>query len=193
MYKVCEHWNIKEIHQVIDILGLAGDASDNIPGVPGIGPKTAHKLIATFGTIESILENTDQLKGKQKENLEKFKEQALLSKELVTIHCDVPIGVAPTELIPGEIQHEALKELLTKLEFRTMLKRIYADDVAPEPAPTFSNDDLFSQPPSQPELSSTSIYETIADRTVAYQLITTAEERQHLADLLTKNPKSVLT
>ena len=183
---VCEQWNIKEIHQVIDILGLAGDASDNIPGVPGIGPKTAQKLIATFGSIESILENTDQLKGKQKENLEKFKEQALLSKELVTIHCDVPIGVAPTELIPGEIQHEALKELLTKLEFRTMLKRIYADDVAPEPTPTFSNDDLFSQPPSQPELSSSSIYETITDRTVAYQLITTAEERQHLADLLTQ-------
>ena len=97
---VCDQWNIKEIHQVIDILGLAGDSSDNIPGVPGIGPKTAQKLIATFGSIESILENTDQLKGKQRENLEKFKEQALLSKELVTIHCDVPIDATPTELIP---------------------------------------------------------------------------------------------
>ena len=183
---VCEQWNIKEIHQVIDILGLAGDASDNIPGVPGIGPKTAQKLIATFGSIESILENTDQLKGKQKENLEKFKDQALLSKELVTINCDVPIDVAPIELIPGEIQHGALKELLTKLEFRTMLKRIYAHDVAPEPAPTFLNDDLFSQPLSQPENSSSSIYESITDRTVTYQLITTAEERQHLAALLTQ-------
>ena len=67
-----------------------------------------------------------------------------------------------------------------------MLKRIYPDDIAPEPAPTFSNDDLFSQPPSQPELSSSSVYETITDRTVAYQLITTAEERHHLADLLTQ-------
>ena len=127
------------------------------------------------------------------ENLEKFKDQALLSKELVTIHCDVPIDIAPTELIPGEIQHEALKELLTKLEFRTMLKRIYADDAVSEPTPTLSNDDLFSQPISQPELSSSSIYETINDRSVTYQLITTAEERQHLADLLNQEFEICLT
>ena len=180
---ICEQWNIKEIHQVIDILGLAGDASDNIPGVPGIGPKTAQKLIATYGSVESILENTDQLKGKQKENLENFKEQALLSKKLVTIHCEVPIDVTPSELIPGETQHEALKELLTKLEFRTMLKRFYADEVATEPPPTFSSDDLFSQ---QPQPSPSSIYETITDRTVTYQQVTTAKERKDLASLLSQ-------
>jgi DNA polymerase-1 len=183
---ICEQWNIKEIHQVIDILGLAGDASDNIPGVPGIGPKTAQKLIATYGSVESILENTDQLKGKQKENLENFKEQALLSKKLVTIHCEVPIDVTPSELIPGETQHEALKELLTKLEFRTMLKRFYADEVATEPPPTFSSDDLFSQQPQQPQPSPSSIYETITDRTVTYQQVTTAEERKDLASLLSQ-------
>jgi DNA polymerase-1 len=180
---ICEQWNIKEIHQVIDILGLAGDASDNIPGVPGIGPKTAQKLIATYGSVESILENTDQLKGKQKENLENFKEQALLSKKLVTIHCEVPIDVTPSELIPGETQHEALKELLTKLEFRTMLKRFYADEVATEPPPTFSSDDLFSQ---QPQPSPSSIYKTITDRTVTYQQVTTAKERKDLASLLSQ-------
>lgn len=180
---ICEQWNIKEIHQVIDILGLAGDASDNIPGVPGIGPKTAQKLIATYGSVESILKNTDQLKGKQKENLENFKEQALLSKKLVTIHCEVPIDVTPSELIPGETQHEALKELLTKLEFRTMLKRFYADEVATEPPPTFSSDDLFSQ---QPQPSPSSIYETITDRTVTYQQVTTAKERKDLASLLSQ-------
>ncbi|MAW39614.1 MAG: DNA polymerase I [Kiritimatiellaceae bacterium] len=183
---ICEQWNIKEIHQVIDILGLAGDASDNIPGVPGIGPKTAQKLIATYGSVESILENTDQLKGKQKENLENFKEQALLSKKLVTIHCEVPIDVTPSELIPGETQHEALKELLTKLEFRTMLKRFYADEVATEPPPTFSSDDLFSQQPQQPQPSPSSIYETITDRTVTYQQVTTAKERKDLASLLSQ-------
>jgi DNA polymerase-1 len=181
---ICEQWNIQEIHQVIDILGLAGDTSDNIPGVPGIGPKTAQKLIATYGSVESILENTHQLKGKQKENLENFKEQALLSKELVTINCEVPIDTTPAELIPGEAQHEALKELLTKLEFRTMLKRIYADDIATEAPPTYSTDDLFSQQPQQPEPSPSSIYETITDRTVSYQLVTTAEERNELATLL---------
>ena len=183
MQAICEQWNIKEIHQVIDILGLAGDASDNIPGVPGIGPKTAQKLIATYGSVESILENTDQLKGKQKENLENFKEQALLSKKLVTIHCEVPIDVTPSELIPGETQHEALKELLTKLEFRTMLKRFYADEVATEPPPTFSSDDLFSQ---QPQPSPSSIYKTITDRTVTYQQVTTAKERKDLASLLSQ-------
>ena len=68
--KILEQWNIAKIEQVIDILGLAGDTADNIPGVPGIGPKTAQKLIAQFGTVENLLENTDQLKGKQKENVE---------------------------------------------------------------------------------------------------------------------------
>ena len=82
---------IESVDQLIDILALMGDASDNVPGVPGIGEKTAQKLIARFGRLESLLEQTDQLKGKQRENLEAHKEQALLSKKLVTIDRNVPL------------------------------------------------------------------------------------------------------
>ena len=89
--EVCERFGIKNPEQLIDILGLWGDASDNIPGVPGIGEKTAIKLIGEFGSVEKLLENTDKLKGKQKENVENFSEQAILSKRLATIDLDVPI------------------------------------------------------------------------------------------------------
>ena len=83
-------WGVSEPHQIIDLLGLMGDASDNIPGVPGIGPKTAQKLIKQFGSVEGLLENTDKLKGKQKEKVEENKEQAILSKDLATIIIDCP-------------------------------------------------------------------------------------------------------
>ena len=89
--EVLESWEIENVDQVRDILGLWGDASDNIPGVPGIGEKTSKKLIAQFGSMENLLESTHELKGKQKENLETFSEQALLSKRLVTIVRDVPL------------------------------------------------------------------------------------------------------
>ncbi len=88
-----EKWGIERVDQVIDILGLMGDASDNIPGVPGIGEKTAQKLIAKYGTLENLLQHTEQLKGKQKERIEEHAEQALLSKQLVTIDADVPLDV----------------------------------------------------------------------------------------------------
>ena len=97
-----DNWQVENPKQTIDILGLWGDASDNIPGVPGIGEKTAKKLIAEYGSIESLLENTDKLKGKQKENVENNKEQALLSKKLVTIMIDAPVGIAIDDLIITE-------------------------------------------------------------------------------------------
>ena len=89
---ILSKWEIEDTSQVIDILALWGDASDNIPGVPGIGEKTAKKLIKQFGSVEKLLESTDQLKGKQKENVENNKEQALLSKKLVTIMVDAPVS-----------------------------------------------------------------------------------------------------
>ena len=118
-------WGIEKPEQVIDILGLWGDASDNIPGVPGIGEKTAQKLIAEFGSMEELLENTEKLKGKQKENLETFRDQALLSKKLATINCQVPLGTTPKDLIRGEINESALKALFIDLEFNAMGKRIF--------------------------------------------------------------------
>src|SRR5690606_9670274 len=89
--RVLEKFEIERVEQVIDILGLQGDAVDNIPGIPGIGEKTAKSLIQRFGSVENLIANADQLKGKQKENVVNFADQGMMSKELATIHCDVPV------------------------------------------------------------------------------------------------------
>lgn len=125
---ILEQWDIERVSQVIDILGLWGDAADNIPGVPGIGEKTAKKLIKQFGSIEKILESTDQLKGKQKENLENNKEQAMLSKELVTIILDVPVTTTFDDLLLHNRDDEAIQSLFTEFEFNSLGKRLYGND-----------------------------------------------------------------
>jgi len=135
-----EIWGVAEPLQIIDLLGLMGDASDNIPGVPGIGPKTAQKLIADFGSIENLLANTASIKGKQKENLETHADQALLSKELATIILDVPVEVSWEDLILSKRDDEALKTLFNEFEFRTLSKRLFptgsAESIAPEESAT---------------------------------------------------------
>ena len=123
--EVCERYGIQRPEQFIDILGLWGDAVDNIPGVPGIGEKTAARLIAQFGSIENLLENTRQLKGKLRENLEKYADQALVSKQLATILVDVPLPFEPEKLKMGAPDHEALKKLFDELEFHTFAKRFF--------------------------------------------------------------------
>ncbi len=122
-------WGVAEAHQIIDLLGLMGDASDNIPGIPGIGPKTAQKLIKQFGSTENLLKNTDKLKGKQKENVEGNADQAILSKELATIITDCPIEVSWEELILSKRDDDALKELFTEFEFRTLSKRLWGEEI----------------------------------------------------------------
>ncbi|MEO2005209.1 MAG: DNA polymerase I [Candidatus Poribacteria bacterium] len=126
--EILENWGIETIDQVRDILGLWGDASDNIPGVPGIGEKTSKKLIAQFGSIEGLLDNTDKLKGKQRENVETFSEQALLSKRLVTIVRDVPLEHTVDQLVRRAPNDEKLKELFVEMEFRTLGKRMFGDE-----------------------------------------------------------------
>ncbi|MCF8367703.1 MAG: DNA polymerase I [Bacteroidales bacterium] len=125
--EVCEKFGIERPEQVIDILGLWGDASDNIPGIPGIGEKRAKELIAEFGSVEGLLENTDKLKGKMKENVENFAAQGLQSKELATIILDVPIEFEEDNLKMGNADVGALKELFDELEFRTFAQRFFTD------------------------------------------------------------------
>ncbi len=125
---ICENWQIENPSQVIDILGLWGDASDNIPGVPGIGEKTAKKLVAAYGSVEGLLDNVDKLKGKQKENVDNNREQALLSKKLVTILLDAPVDVTFEELAITEYDEPALKELFVEFEFNAIGKRLFGDD-----------------------------------------------------------------
>lgn len=113
--------------QVIDILGLMGDASDNIPGAPGIGPKTAVRLIAEFGSVEEVLKNTDKLKGKVRETLEQNSEQVLLSKKLATIVTDAPVEFDEKGLTIEIPDREKLQALFTELEFRTKGTQILSD------------------------------------------------------------------
>ena len=123
--EICLKYNLKRPEQLIDILGLWGDASDNIPGVPGVGQKTAMKLVGEFDSIENLLKNTNKLKGKLKENVENFSEQALFSKELATIILDVPVDFDEEHLKISEPDIKTLKILLEELEFRAFAKRVF--------------------------------------------------------------------
>jgi len=124
--EICEKYGIENPKQFIDILGLWGDTVDNIPGVPGIGEKTAAKLISKFGSIENLLQNTDKLKGKQKENLENFAEQAIQSKQLATILLDAPVEFEEENLRLSPPDVNALKKLFEELEFRNFAKRFFS-------------------------------------------------------------------
>ena len=126
--EVLEKWEVERPEQVIDILGLWGDASDNIPGIPGIGEKTAKKLMKIYGSVEELVKNTDQLKGKQKENVINFGEQGLLSKQLATIIRDVPIEFDWDDLEMGERDDEKLKKILIEFEFNALGKRYFGKD-----------------------------------------------------------------
>ncbi|VGO14603.1 DNA polymerase I [Pontiella desulfatans] len=188
--KILEQWNIETVGQVIDILGLAGDTADNVPGIPGIGPKTAQKLIAQFGSIENLLENTDQLKGKQKEKVEENKTQALLSKRLVTIKCDVPVKEDPEELLMGQRNDDQLKVLFTELEFKSLIKRLFGESPTPNSvavaAASCGQGDLFEfAAAQQPEMQEpVPAFKTIKDVKHNYHLVTSAAERAALAGKL---------
>lgn len=121
--EVCEKYGLENPLQVIDMLGLMGDSADNIPGCPGVGPKTAIQLIQQFGSIENLLEHTDQLKGAIRTKVESSKEQIKVSKWLATINLDVPIELDLNELALKAPDHEALSALFTELEFFGMLKQ----------------------------------------------------------------------
>ncbi|WP_347839618.1 DNA polymerase I [uncultured Draconibacterium sp.] len=129
--EVQENFGIETADQVIDILGLMGDSADNIPGCPGVGPKTAQKLIAQYGSIEELYKNTNDLKGKQKERLEENEEQVKLSKVLATIITDAPVDFDKKQLMRDEIKKEDLKKLFDELEFKTLISRLKLVD-APE-------------------------------------------------------------
>lgn len=134
--EVLAKWEVERIDQVIDILGLMGDSSDNIPGVPGIGPKTAVKLIQEFGSIENLLANTAKLKGKQKESLEQYAEQALLSKRLVTIQRDVPHSLDINNFQWKSFDQAKLKQLFGELEFDSLGKRLFGNNFSSSAART---------------------------------------------------------
>ncbi len=194
--EILEKWEVTDVKQVIDILGLWGDSVDNIPGIPGIGEKTAKDLIKRFGSMENILANTDQLKGKQRENLETFAEQGLISKKLATIQLDVPIELEEDALVLREPDREVLEPLFAELEFRTLGKRVFGEEfnVLESKATTGTQMDLFgnvsesAQPMAAagaeyvPPAAGKNVYNTPHE----YVLADTPALQQELAALLAK-------
>jgi len=187
--EVLDKWDIQRVDQVIDILGLMGDASDNIPGVPGIGPKTAQKLIAKYGSIDNLYENLDDLKGKQKQNIAEHRDQALMSKHLVTIQLDVPHSVDIDSLNWTSYDTEALKSFMTELEFDAIGKRVFGKgfsaasaraNVVREKRESEIQASLFDEPVAE---------KTIHDVPHQYLTIHTADERAELLKKL-KQQKS---
>ncbi len=187
--EVCEKFEVQHPLQVIDILGLWGDASDNIPGIPGIGEKTAKVLVAKYGSMEGLFANVHELKGKQKENVENFQEQGLMSKMLATIIRDVPVEFDEADLKVCDVNNEAVKAIFTELEFRTLAKRIIGEEIVVTQATSNSSEpqlDLFGvQSMLEPqEAKPTAGYKTIATEKPSYHLITSPEERKELLELL---------
>ena len=143
--EVCEKWNIKRVDQVIDILGLMGDAVDNIPGIAGVGEKTAAKLLAEYDTLENVLANADSIKGALGEKVRNGKESAIISKKLATIITNVPVSFHEEDFRVKDIDKETLKDVFAELEFKTLGKRILGEEVvtAAAVAPEAMVTDLF--------------------------------------------------
>ncbi|MDE6120543.1 MAG: DNA polymerase I, partial [Muribaculaceae bacterium] len=129
--QVCERYGISSPRQVIDLLALEGDASDNVPGCPGVGEKTAAKLIAQFGSVENLLDNTDSLKGALQKKIIDNAAQILMSKSLVTINTSAPVDVRPDNLIRKEPDVNALLEIYRELEFKSFIQKWEANTGSP--------------------------------------------------------------
>ncbi|WP_461788948.1 DNA polymerase I [Pedobacter sp.] len=195
--EILAKWEIERVDQVIDILGLWGDAVDNIPGIPGIGEKTAKALIKQYGSMENIFAHTHELKGKQKENIENHVEQGLISKKLATIILNVPIEFNEQQLLLEEPSKELLEPLFAELEFRTIGKRVFGDNFSVNEGKG-GQQDLFGnsvavsikEPENQPSLFDTPIdAKNIENTPHDYQLVATPEARAELVALLLKQPK----
>ena len=189
--EVCEKFGLDRTEQIIDYLGLMGDAVDNIPGVPGVGAKTASKLLKEFGSMDGIYENTDKLKGKLREKIEDNKEQAYMSKHLATIIIDVPVEFNQESLLREEPNKERINQLFTELEFRMLSKRVFKETMS---APVSLQGDLFASSSSATNssplvaLKEETLVEmkTISTTDHEYQLIDSQEKRKILIAELEK-------
>lgn len=196
-------FEIERPEQVIDFLGMKGDAVDNIPGLPGIGDKTAKKLLAQFGSMENLLANTDKLKGKMKENVENNVKQGLLSKKLATIMLDVPVEFHEEDYELSSPDIEKVKEIFKELEFRRVLdnflktfghapeqNKIEGTKATKQPKKQVANNvqfDLFNMPGSGADISEENAingYKTINNSSHSYQYIDTSLGRKLLLEKL---------
>jgi len=149
--KICEKWDIKRVEQVVDMLGLMGDAVDNIPGIAGVGEKTAAKLLKEYDTLENVLAHADDIKGALGEKVRNGKEAAIMSKKLATIITNVPVSFHEEDYRLKEWNKELLTEVFTELEFKTLGKRILGDGFnAFQSAPKSIQTDLFGDAVAAP-------------------------------------------
>ncbi len=179
--EVCERWNIKDVNQVIDVLGLMGDASDNIPGVPGVGEKTAAKLLSEYGTLENVLANADNIKGALGNKIREGKELALLSKKLATIVTDVPCEFNEDDFKVGKIDRQKLNEIFTELEFKSLGKRVLGEEYSvfeAAPAAGMVQAELFSKEEDKPSAPSENSIKT--EGLVAEKNINNTPHHYHL-------------
>ena len=192
--EVIEKYGIDNTSQVIDLLGLMGDASDNIPGCPGVGEKTAVKLIKEFGSIESLLLNTDKLKGAQKKKVEENAELIKMSKYLATIKTDVPIELDLDALQVKDANQQELEKLFEELEFKTFAKRILKKDKQEQKKQNLQLD-LFAEFPTEgKEEAEFSSFETLKTIPHEYKLVEKEDEIKQLCDyFLTKEILSLDT
>lgn len=191
--EVCEKFEVEHPKQVIDILGLWGDAADNIPGIPGIGEKTAKKLIKEYGSVENLIQHVDDLKGKQKENVINFAEQGLLSKKLATILLDAPVEFDERDFLNEEPDKEKVIELFSELEFRTLAKKVLGEKAQLQQVITPADNSngqmgLFDQMNETPEVEEEIIteFKSIENVDHKYTLIQSEAELKDLVDKLNR-------
>ena len=180
--EVCEKYDLSSTSQVIDLLALMGDSADNFPGCPGVGPKTAAKLIAEFGSIDNMLANSSKIKGKLREKVESAVDDIRMSKFLATIRTDVPIDLNLDELKVEEPDFTQLAEIFTELEFKSLLDKFIKK---PKQQPKVANMqlDLFAENPTNDAVSTDfSSFESLKTTPHEYKLIETEEDARKLFD-----------
>lgn len=182
--EVCEKYGIASTAQVIDLLGLMGDSADNFPGCPGVGEKTAAKLINQFGSIDSLLSSTDQLKGKMKEKVEGAVDDIKMSKYLATIRQDVPVSFSFDEMKVNEPDEARLREIFTELEFKSLADRILKKPVQKQKSVNLQLDLFAENPTVGQDLFENPTLETFQTSGAKYHLVETEEDAKQLSELL---------
>jgi len=188
--EVCEKWDIENVSQVIDMLGLQGDTSDNIPGIPGFGPKTAAALLKQYGTVENIVAHGAELKGKQKDLVLQFGDQAILSKKLARIITYVPVVFDENELAYSGPDAEKLKPIFNDLEFKAISARAFSETPTSDTSrPTRQNTQLsmFGQS-AAPETIEVGEKKVLGSSSVNYILIENTQQVQALVEKLKDQP-----
>lgn len=188
--EVCEKWDISRVDQVIDILAMMGDAVDNIPGIKGVGEKTAAKLLKEFDNLEAVIANASNIKGALGEKIRNGIESAVMSKMLATIITDVPIAFHEESFLMADLNKEALQEIFTNLEFKTIAARVLDTQIAgvapsnKRTAPTSAQTSLFDAPDNENAIAEETYFKSIQNTEHHYHWIQSKDDLHSLVKTL---------